>query len=160
MIDITPTELLCKRFEGFSSKVYLDPIGVPTIGYGSTYYSDGSRVKIGDKNITQEEALDLLRSELLYNYLPSVMRLTPILYAKAIMEDDIYKLCAILDFCYNCGAGNLQVSTLRRKINERKWNEVPEQLMKWNKAGGKVFKGLTLRCQARVDIFNTKKEPT
>lgn len=141
MIDISLAVYLCKLFEGFSSKVYLCPAKVPTIGYGSTYYSDGSRVKLGDPSITEPQAEELLRSELLHNYLPNVLRLCPIL---ALPENN-KRLNAILDFTYNLGSGNLKISTLRKKINEGDWETARQEILKWNKGGGKVLKGLVKR---------------
>ena len=42
---------LCKQFEGFRAKPYLCPAGIPTIGYGSTYYADGRKVTLQDEPI-------------------------------------------------------------------------------------------------------------
>jgi lysozyme len=149
-IDTSPAEMLAERSEGFSSEPYLCPAKVPTIGLGSTYYEDGSRVTLSDPPITIERARELLKHEMLVKYLPAVIRLCPPLLHKALNENDIWKLNAILDFCYNLGAGNLQCSTLRRVINDCRWADVPEQLLKWNKGGGRVLRGLTQRRQAEV----------
>ena len=65
------------------------------------------------------------------------------------------RLAAILDFVYNLGSGRLKTSTLRRKINARQWADVPVELMKWNKAGGKVLRGLTLRRQVEANLIST-----
>lgn len=153
MINIEPTVELNKEFEGFSSKPYLDAIGIPTIGYGSTYYPGGRKVTMSDPPITMEQARLLMIAKLEQNFLPSVIRLCPILFAKAVMENDINKICAVLSFVYNCGAGNLQISTLRRKINLMEWDEAANEFKKWNKAGGKVLRGLTRRREAEKQLF-------
>ena len=51
---------ICRRFEGLYLKPYLCPAGVPTIGYGATFYQDGKKVSLRDKPITREQAEDLL----------------------------------------------------------------------------------------------------
>ncbi len=55
---------LIKKFEGFRSKPYLCPAGVPTIGYGSTRYANGNAVNLSDAPITEAEATALLQQTL------------------------------------------------------------------------------------------------
>ena len=139
---------LCKKFEGFSSVVYICPAGVPTIGYGSTYYANGVKVTMNDPPMSQKEAYALLMIELEHTYLPGVIRNCPILLS------DEKKCNAIVDFCYNLGTGRLQTSTLKRKINASDWEGAKEQLMLWNKGGGKVLAGLTKRRVAECALLN------
>jgi len=139
---------LCKRFEGFRSKPYLCPANVATIGYGSTYYADKSKVTLEDPPMTQEEANKLLMIELEHTYLPGVLRNCPIL------ATDVKKCNAIVDFVYNLGIGRLQTSTLKRKINAQEWEQAQEQLMLWTKGGGKVLPGLLKRRQAECSLLN------
>jgi lysozyme len=139
---------LCRQFEGFRSKPYLCPAGVPTIGYGSTYYSDGRKVTLNDLLISQEDANALLLVELNHTYLPGVLRNCPIL------ATDEKKCNAIVDFVYNLGIGRLQTSTLKRKINCQEWEAAQEQLMLWTKGGGKVLPGLLKRRQAECSLLN------
>jgi lysozyme len=139
---------LCKRFEGFRSKPYLCPANVATIGYGSTYYANGVKVTLNDPPTTQEEAHVLLMHELEHTYLPSVLRQCPIL------ATDERKCNALISFTYNLGCGRLQTSTLKRKINAQDWDGAKEQLMLWNKGGGKVLSGLTKRRQAECALLN------
>ncbi len=153
MINLDPAIDLFKEFEGFSSKPYLDVVGVPTIGYGNTYYPDGRKVSMSDPPISHEEAILLKLHILNKDFLPAVMRLCPILFARAVMLGDINKINAIVSFCYNVGAGNLQVSTLRRKINQQEWQEAADQLLRWNRAGGKVYRGLVRRREAERKLF-------
>ena len=68
---------LCKRFEGFRSKPYLCPAGIPTIGYGSTIYRSGQKVTLNDAPITEEQAEEMMLFELQTKCAPSVMRLCP-----------------------------------------------------------------------------------
>jgi len=139
---------LCRQFEGFRSKPYLCPAGVATIGYGSTYYSDGRKVTLNDSLISQEDANALLMVELNHTYLPGVLRNCPIL------ATDEKKCNAIVDFVYNLGIGRLQTSTLKRKINAQEWEAAQEQLMLWTKGGGKVLPGLLKRRQAECSLLN------
>ena len=139
---------LCKQFEGFRSKPYLCPANVATIGYGSTYYADGRKVTLQDSPIDEPTASALLMHELEHTYLQGVLRNCPIL-----MTDE-RKCNAIVDFCYNLGTGRLQTSTLKRKINAQDWEGAKEQLMLWNKGGGKVLAGLTKRRVAECALLN------
>ena len=139
---------LCKQFEGFRSKPYLCPANVATIGYGSTYYADGRKVTLEDSPIDEPTASALLMHELEHTYLQGVLRNCPIL-----MTDE-RKCNAIVDFCYNLGTGRLQTSTLKRKINAQDWEGAKEQLMLWNKGGGKVLAGLTKRRTAECTLLN------
>lgn len=153
MVNLQPAIDLLKEFEGFSSKPYLDVVNVPTIGYGNTYYPDGRKVTMQDPPITEAEGVLLKLDVLNKDFLPAVMRLCPILFARAVMLNDINKICAIVSFAYNVGNGNLQISTLRRRINQQEWEEAANELLKWNKAGGKVFRGLTRRREAERKLF-------
>jgi len=148
---VTPDPLavaasLCRRFEGLYLRPYLCPAGVPTIGYGATYYEDGTRVTLLDPPITRERAETLLLWHLKRRYLPAVLALCP-------GVDDPARLAALIDFTFNLGEGNLRASTLRRKVNAEEWDAVPDQLLLWNKAGGRVLRGLTLRREAEAALI-------
>lgn len=137
---------LCRRFEGLHLEPYLCPANIPTIGYGATFYEDGRRVTLKDPAITKERAEQLLQWHLHRYFLPDVAALCP-------GADTIGRIGALLDFTFNLGAGNLRASTLRRKVNAGHWDEVPVQLLRWNKAGGRVLRGLTRRRQAEIDML-------
>lgn len=145
MDPLSKTIALCKVFEGFSSKPYLCPAGVPTIGYGTTVYPNGTKVTLFDEPITQPIAEYYLSCTLTDKYLPGVLKLCPELSGD--------RLSAILDFAYNCGLGALKSSTLRKRINQSDWESVPIEIMKWNKGGGRVLKGLTRRRQAECQLI-------
>jgi lysozyme len=137
---------ICRRFEGLYLKPYLCPAGVPTIGYGATFYQDGKKVSLRDKPITREQAEDLLMYHLKQYFLKDVLLLCYTL-------DTECKAASILDFAFNVGLGNLRISTLRKRILSKNWEGVPNQLMRWNKAQGRVLKGLTLRREAEKVLF-------
>lgn len=152
-MELGITAELCRRFEGFRSKPYLCPAGVPTIGYGSTVYASGRRVTLQDAPISEPDARVLLVHELTHTYAPGVIRLCPGLLPMAILADDWRTFCAIVDFAYNLGVGRLQTSTLRRRINGCDWDGAKAELMKWTRGGGKVLPGLVARRKAEVALL-------
>ena len=136
---------LCRRFEGLHLRPYLCPAGVATIGYGATFYEDGTCVTLSDLPITKERAEALLQVQVRRKFLPAVMRRCP-------GADSEPRVAALIDFAFNLGDGNLKASTLRRKVNQGRWSEVPAEFMKWNKAGGRVLAGLTKRRAAEAEL--------
>lgn len=139
---------LCKVFEGFRAKPYLCPAGVATIGYGSTYYSNGNKVELFHPPMSKEQAEQLLLLELNHTYLPGVLRQCP-----NLLQETPGRLAAIVDFAYNLGVGRLQTSTLKRKIIAKDWEGAKEQLMLWTRGGGKVLPGLVRRRSAEVRLM-------
>ena len=137
---------LARRFEGLYLSPYLCPAGVPTIGYGATFYMDGRCVRLTDPPISRETAERLLLWMVLNKYLPAVLRLCP-------GVRDPNRLAALIDFAFNLGAGNLSASTLRKRVNAERWEDVPTELRKWNKAGGRVLRGLTIRREAEAALI-------
>lgn len=139
---------LCVLFEGLYLKPYLCPAGIPTIGIGSTRYENGVRVSLTDPPITKERAYEMLMWELQHECVPRVLKLCanlPIWGPGAV--------AAILDFTYNLGSGNLQGSTLRKKILANDKVAAKEELMKWVKGGGKVLPGLVRRRAAEAALI-------
>ena len=139
---------LCRRWEGCFLAPYLCPAGVPTIGYGATHYADGRPVTLNDPPITRDAAERLLLLMIRREYLPAVLRLCP-----ALVRQTPERLAAIIDFTFNLGAGRLQASALRRRINAGEWEQVPAELRKWVIGGGKVLRGLVLRREAECALI-------
>ena len=137
---------MCKRFEGFYSRPYLCPAGVPTISYGATRYADGRAVTLSDPPMSRTDGEQLLRHQLRSIYLKQTVALCP-------GADTPERLAALLDFAYNLGAANLKQSTLRRKVNAQDWAEARIQIRRWNRASGKVLRGLTLRREAEAQLL-------
>lgn len=137
---------LCRRFEGLYLRPYLCPAGVPTIGYGATYYEDGRKVTLSDPPITRERAEALLLWMVRTEYLPAVVRLCPGI-------DSPERVAALIDFTFNLGAGSLRASTLRRKVNAGDWDSAKVELLKWVRSGGRVLRGLVLRRQAESELL-------
>lgn len=138
--------VLIRRFEGLRLRPYLCSAGVPTIGYGSTYYLDGSRVRLTDPPISKELAEELLKKTVLSTYFPATISLCPTLETEG-------QLAAITSFTYNLGVNALKTSTLRKKILAKEWKAAKKELLKWNKAGGQESRGLTIRRKAEAEIF-------
>lgn len=137
---------IVRRFEGCRLRPYLCPAGIPTIGYGATFYENGVRVTLRDAPITQQRAEQLLLWMIEAVYMPAVVRLCPGIRCPK-------RLAAIIDFTFNLGERKLSASTLRRKINAQDWVAVAVQLRKWVRGGGKVLNGLVLRREAEVALL-------
>lgn len=133
---------LCRTFEGLRLEPYICPGGYPTIGYGTVNKPDGTKVSMDDPPITKEVAEEWLIGELASTYMPGVLRASPHLAANPRV------LGAITDFAYNLGVPRYRSSTLRRRIDEQNWEAAQEELLRWNKAGGRVLRGLVRRRQA------------
>ena len=136
---------LMRRFEGLYLTPYLCPAGVPTIGYGATYYEDGTRVTLFDAAITKERAEALLIWMVRTVYLPQVMRLCP-------GVDNPSRLAALIDFTFNLGGNALKNSSLRRKVNAGMWVAVPTELRKWVMAAGRRLRGLVIRREVEAAL--------
>lgn len=136
---------LIKSFEGFSARPYLCPAGVPTIGYGATYYPDGRRVTMQDRPVSESDASAMLRS-MLASYEAGIAR-----YVQVPLTQGQYD--ALVSFAYNLGLSALKSSTLLRLVNARDWRGAAAQFARWNRAGGKVLPGLTRRREAERLLF-------
>jgi lysozyme len=140
-----PAIELAKRFEGFERKVkrgteitaipYVCPAGFWTIGYG--HLCDPKHLPI-----TEAEAEVYLARDL-QTALAATQRYCPVLATEP--EE---RLAAIVDFTFNLGAGRLQTSTLRRRINQRDWIAAANELDRWIRGGGRVLPGLVARRAA------------
>ena len=144
-LAILVSTALAQRFEGLYLSPYLCPAGVPTIGYGATYYEDGTRVTLLDAPITRERAIALLQWMVRTVYLPTVMLLCPGI-------DNPNRLAALIDFTFNLGGNALKNSSLRRKVNAGMWIAVPTELRKWVMAAGKRLRGLVIRREAEAAL--------
>jgi lysozyme len=135
-------DLIC-RFEGFSATPYLCPAGYLTVGYGHV-------VKNPDTfrhGISEQEALTILASDV-QTAEHGVLRLISVPLTDGQFD-------ALVSFTFNLGAGALQRSTLRRKINREEHADAPAEFMKWVWAGGKRLKGLVKRRVAEILVYNS-----
>ena len=133
---------MIKHFESCKLTAYQDSVGVWTIGWGHT-----AGVKKGD-NWTQDEADDILLNDLekFEGYVNQ--------YVKVPLTQNQFD--ALVSWTFNLGPGNLKSSTMLTKLNEKNYDEVPSQMKRWNKAGGKVLRGLERRRNAEAAMFSGK----
>jgi lysozyme len=133
---------LVKRFEGFHrvpkndpmrrAHPYMCPAGFWTLGFGHL-------CKLDHPPITEAEAEIYLAQDLM-TALTATLRYCPVL-----ATESEFRLAAIVDFAFNLGAGRLQASTLRRRINQRDWKSAAQELRRWVYGSGKVLPGLVTR---------------
>ena len=130
---------MVKYFEGFKAVAYLCPANVWTIGYGRT-----KNVKDGDITSMPQATRDL--EEELVEFGNQVHRVVDVELSQNEFD-------ALTSWTYNLGVGNLQSSTLLKKLNAGDKDSVPSEMLRWNKAAGKVLAGLTTRRQAEADLW-------
>lgn len=151
MIAVPKTAMeLAKRFEGFERKVrrgveitavpYICPAGFWTIGYG--HLCDPKHPPI-----TETEAGVYLARDL-QTALAATLRYCPVLAA-----EPEGRLSAIVDFTFNLGAGRLQTSTLRRRVNQSDCAAAATELRRWVYGGGKVLPGLVARREVEAALL-------
>ena len=143
---------LIKPFEGYARRLpdgccaaYPDPgtNGDPwTIGYGATGAGIGP-----DTVWTREQAESALTDHVAY-FVSGVLRLSPVLSGAADR-----RLAAIISFAYNCGLGNYRISTLKKRVDAEDWDGAATEIVKWNKAAGRVLPGLTRRRTAEAAML-------
>lgn len=141
---------LIRRFEGFAKwredlKVgsYKCSAGKWTIGFGNTYLKDGTPVD-QDTVLTVKECEELFDSSLI-KYEDAVKKLVKV-------ELKQHQFDALVSFCFNAGAGNLEKSTLLKRVNANDEN-AHEEFRRWIFAGGKPLRGLILRRDAEEVMF-------
>jgi lysozyme len=147
-------EELIKKFEADDINKYLDayidPVGIPTIGYGSIYNYDAKRkVRLGD-SITVEKAIEWLRKE--------TKAIIPKIKALVKVPINQNQLDSLTSFVYNVGIGAFKSSTLLRLLNSgAPKSEVAAQFDRWNKGtvnGQKVvLPGLVRRRSEEKALF-------
>ncbi len=149
-MDVT----LIKKFEGCELEAYKDVIGIPTIGYGCTFYRDGSRVKSGEKLTSEAEADQLLLHLIEQDFLPSLRQIP------TWKQMNPHQQAAVLSFAYNLGArffANPGFESMTRLLNNpEQWTDTAEVQRVFGlyvKAGGKTFQGLVNRRKAEADLF-------
>lgn len=138
---------LVKEFEGLYLKAYKDAVGVWTIGWGHTGLQHKDGTVSGGRMITKEKAEELLR----YDMEQFERRVDS--FVKVPLNDD--EFAALVSFDFNTGA--LDRSTLLKKLNAGDRAGAADEFLKWNKAGGRVLRGLTRRRQSERNLFLGKR---
>jgi lysozyme len=136
--------ILIKSFEGCRTEAYQDAVGVWTIGYGHTI-----DVKEG-MTITQHQCDVMLEVDIetYENYINKYV----------IVSLTQNQFDALVSWVYNLGPTNLRNSTMLKVLNAGKYEEVPYQMKRWNRAGGKVLKGLVVRREAEAELFSNEPD--
>jgi len=146
---------LLKLFEECKLHPYLDKVGIPTIGWGNTFYEDGTTVKMYDPPITQEKADDV--------FLKIVAGFERIVYenVKALINQNQFN--ALVSFCYNVGMNDFCKSTLLKMVNKSPNDfHIHEQFMCWiygwspEKKRKVIIKGLINRREMESKIYFIK----
>jgi len=138
-------QLICD-FEGLRLKPYLCSAKVPTIGYGNTYYPDGKRVTLLDKEITKEYAFEIFKV-IADKYAKRVSEMVK----KPLTQNQFN---ALVSFAYNVGTGAFSTSTLLKKVNVNPNDlSIRNEFAKWKKANGKVVQGLVNRRKKESDVY-------
>lgn len=138
---------LIKRFESFKSKAYIDPVGVWTIGYGTT-----KGVKKGMK-ITRQQAEQMLMEHLDEEVIPAIEKYVKVPLTQPMVD-------ALASFIYNVGVGNFKKSTLLKVLNRGNYKAAQAQFGRWvygrdRRTGKRIkFKGLVRRRKAEADLFH------
>ena len=133
---------LIQKFEGCELEAYKCPADVWTIGYGHT------KGVVEGMKITKEEAEQMLIDEL-HEYENYINKYVTVALSQ-------HQFDALVSWVYNLGPANLKASTMLKVLNEGQYEEVPSQMKRWNKAGGKTLDGLIRRRQAEAYLFSGK----
>lgn len=131
--------LMIKSFEGLRLQAYRDPVGIWTIGYGTT-----RGVKPG-MSISEAEAEKFLQQDL--------VRFEQAIDEAVQVQVNDNQFSALASFTYNVGPGAFRSSTLLRMLNQGDTQGAADQFPRWNRAGGKVLSGLTRRRNAEKSLF-------
>ncbi|MGL5716723.1 MAG: lysozyme [Paraclostridium sp.] len=130
---------LIKSFEGCRLETYKCSANVNTIGYGTT------KGVVPGMKISLLEAEEMLKRDLIYFER----------WVEKLIEVELTQnqFDALVSFTYNLGEGALKNSTLRKFLNDKRYDLVPGQFLRWNMAGGKVLNGLVRRREAEAKMF-------
>jgi GH24 family phage-related lysozyme (muramidase) len=148
VVELAET-LLIKPFEGYAKQLpdggcaaYPDPAtqGPPwTIGWGCT------GPDIGPGTIwTRAQAQSELTKHVCYFY-TQLLKLSP-----GLANAQDRRAAAVVSFAYNCGLGNYRISTFKKRVDAQDWSGAAVEILKWNKAAGRVMRGLVVRRQAEA----------
>lgn len=130
---------LIKAFEGLRLTAYRDPVGIWTIGYGTT------RGVYPGMQITEAQAEQLLRND--------VQRFEAAVRQLVTVPLDTDEFSALVSFTYNVGEGAFANSTLLRKLNQGDREGASNEFLRWVNAGGRVLPGLERRRKAERALF-------
>jgi lysozyme len=134
---------LIEGFEAFRAEAYLDGVGIPTIGYGTTKIK-GEPVKLG-MTCTKQEATTWLKDDMneFENFIQDKVNVP-------LTQNEFDALCSLV---YNIGPGNFEKSSVLIAINQRQFKTAQARFLLWNRAGGQIELGLSRRRVAEAALF-------
>ena len=146
---------LLEQWEGFELEVYNDSAGLPTIGVGHLLTKselssgkitiNGVSVKYSD-GLTQQQVTDLLAQDVE----PAAAAVNN--GVKVPLNQNQFD--ALVSFTFNVGAAAFTGSTLLKLLNQKQYDQVPTQLLRWTRAGGRVVQGLVNRRNNEIKLWN------
>lgn len=136
---------LLGELEGIVLRPYKDSVGIPTIGIGSTYYEDGTKVKMTDKAITKERAIQLAKN-VVKSFEEQVNK--SILLPMTQNQFD-----AMVLLCYNIDKSGFARSSVVKNFNAGNLQKAADSFLLWNEAGGRVVQGLVNRRNKERSLF-------
>ena len=130
---------LIKSFEGCETTAYQDSVGVWTIGYGHTKgVEEGQTCSIEDAETMLSDEMDEYEG-----YINNMVK----------VEREQHEFDALVAWGYNLGPTNLGESTMLKVLNDGQFDRVPDEMRRWNRAGGQVLQGLVRRREAEALLF-------
>jgi lysozyme len=136
---------IIRKYEGLRLQAYICPSGLATIGFGATFYENGTRVQLGDK-ISRDRADQLLFFQV--KLFADEVRRT----VKSNINDN--QLGALVSFCFNVGGAAFAKSTLAKKVNANPSDStIRNEFMRWTRGGGKVLPGLVKRREEEANLY-------
>lgn len=136
------------RHEGMVKAVYLDPVGIPTACVGHT--KTVTQRDVG-KQISEDVCLRMLDEDT-----ADAQRAVQRSVTVPITQE---QYDALVSFTFNVGGGALHSSTLVRKLNAGDCWGAGAEFPRWNKARGRVLKGLVKRRADERNLFETGCTP-
>ena len=141
----TPGLEIIKYYEGWSSSVYQCPAGRWTQGWGSTWDHRGNPITSNNSDIDEITGESYLRREISH-----VEKAIGQLVKAELTQNMFDSICS---FCYNCGTGAFQRSTMKMKLNRGDYLGASDEFKRWCRSGGRILKGLVLRRVKEKELF-------
>ncbi|MGC2237213.1 MAG: lysozyme [Pyrinomonadaceae bacterium] len=148
---------LLEQWEGFKLKVYKDSAGLPTIGVGHLLIkSELTSGKIVIKGVAVKYAGGLTNQQVIDLLAQDVAPVGQVVTKAVTVPLTQNQFDALVSFTFNVGNAAFTGSTLLKVLNQKQYKEVPEQLLRWTRSGGKIVPGLVNRRENEIKLWNSK----
>ena len=149
------------ELEGVENKIYDDVAGFPTIGVGHLLLKD--ELMSGKIVLSTGKVIDIRTGRITNTEVKALLQDDIVRYENAVNNGVTVEITqehfdALTSFTFNVGCGAFSRSTLLKRLNAKRYNDVPAQFKRWNKAGGRVIKGLSNRRNVEIAMWNTKRD--